>query len=390
LSYKNIKSYELQNVCTFIDYRGKTPPKTTSGIPLITAKIVKDGYIHSPQEYIAVDYYDEWMRRGIPKQGDIVFTTEAPLGEVALINTSSKLAFAQRIIIIQTNEQLLNSNYLFYALQDMTLKSRIEAKSTGTTVIGIKSAELKKVIIDLPSIEIQKNISAIIMSLDNKIQINNKINDYLEQQGQLLFERIFIEETAELPTGRLSDIAYINPSRTLEKGQIATYVEMANLPTRGCFPNNWTRRVFSGGMKFTNGDTIMARITPCLENGKTAYINFLCNKEVGFGSTEYIVLAPKNGFCSELFYFLARNVDFVHYAVRNMNGSSGRQRVSGGIIGNYEIHIPSASNVAHFEQLAHQIMETIKHNALENRLLVHTRDLLLPRLMSGNLSITNL
>ena len=73
------ETYCLGNVCTFIDYRGKTPPKTTSGIPLITAKIVKNGAIQEPQEFIAESYYDEWMRRGIPKQGSVVFTTEAPL-----------------------------------------------------------------------------------------------------------------------------------------------------------------------------------------------------------------------------------------------------------------------------------------------------------------------
>ena len=94
-------SYQLQDVCSFIDYRGKTPPKTTSGVPLITAKIIKNGTILSPQEYIALDYYDEWMRRGIPKKGSVVFTTEAPLGEVAQIKTDERLAFAQRVIILE-------------------------------------------------------------------------------------------------------------------------------------------------------------------------------------------------------------------------------------------------------------------------------------------------
>jgi len=107
-------------------------------------------------------------------------------------------------------------------------------------------------------------------------------------------ERLLIEDVVDEPLGVLSDIAEINPLRSMKKGKEAVYIEMANLPTSGSFPTDWATRSFSGGMKFKNGDTIMARITPCLENGKTAYINFLGEDEIAFGSTEYIVIAPKS------------------------------------------------------------------------------------------------
>ena len=136
----------LQEVCEFIDYRGKTPVKTKTGVPLVTAKIIKNGVIMTPQEFIAEDSYNEWMRRGIPKKGDVIFTTEAPLGEVAEIRTNEKLAFAQRVIIMEPKKKYLNNHYLLYALQDKKLKNRIAAKASGTTVIGIKSAELKKIV----------------------------------------------------------------------------------------------------------------------------------------------------------------------------------------------------------------------------------------------------
>ena len=143
-------------------------------------------------------------------------------------------------------------------------------------------------------------------------------------------------------------------------------------------------------MKFTNGDTIMARITPCLENGKTAYINFLEEGTVAFGSTEYIVITSKPGYCNEMFYFLARYPNFVSYAVRNMNGSSGRQRVSGDTIGRYELHVPSAESVHSFAEIAVPIMESIRQNALESRNLATLRNTLLPKLMSGELSVSDL
>lgn len=169
----------LQEVCDFIDYRGKTPIKTKSGVPLVTAKIIKNGRIMKPQEFIAENKYDEWMRRGIPQKGDIVFTTEAPLGEVAEIKTDGKLAFAQRVIILEPRKEYLNNHYLLYALQDKVLKERIAARASGTTVTGIKAAELKKIFIDLPSIDIQKKVADILYSLDEKIALNIAINENL-------------------------------------------------------------------------------------------------------------------------------------------------------------------------------------------------------------------
>ena len=173
------KTFLLGDVCQFIDYRGKTPPKISSGIPLVTAKIIKNGVIQEPQEFIDESFYEEWMRRGIPKKGDVIFTTEAPLGEVAKIRTDEKLAFAQRVIILEPNTEVLDSDYLFYALQDRVLKGRIEARSSGTTVIGIKAKELKQVEIDLPSIEIQKKIGKVLSAMDDKIAVNNDINKNL-------------------------------------------------------------------------------------------------------------------------------------------------------------------------------------------------------------------
>jgi type I restriction enzyme S subunit len=224
--------------------------------------------------------------------------------------------------------------------------------------------------------------------LDDKIAINTKINKNLEALANSYFE-LLIKESTDQPLGILADIAEINPPRNLKRGNYAVYIEMSNLPTTGSFPTDWEQRKFSGGMKFSNGDTIMARITPCLENGKTAHINFLDDGKVAFGSTEYIVIAPKPDYCHEMFYFLARNADFISYAVRNMNGSSGRQRVSAETIGQYSLPLPTKDKVARFAQFVGPVMELIKYNSLEIRRLIAIRDALLPRLMSGEISAIN-
>ncbi len=164
---------------TFIDYRGKTPKKTKSGIPLITAKIVKNGFIEKPTEFISEDNYDAWMKRGIPCYGDVVLTTEAPLGQVAQIKTNKKIALAQRIITLRGRSGVLDNSYLKYYLQSTKGQAELRSRSTGSTVSGIKNSELRKIQISFPSFALQKKIASILSSLDDKIELNNKINDNL-------------------------------------------------------------------------------------------------------------------------------------------------------------------------------------------------------------------
>jgi len=381
-------SYMLQDVCDFIDYRGKTPKKTKSGVPLVTAKIIKNGVIMTPQEFIGEDNYDEWMRRGIPKKGDIVFTTEAPLGEVAEIKTDEKLAFAQRVIIMEPKNEYLNNHYLLYALQDKKLKNRIAARASGTTVIGIRSAELKKIIIDLPTIETQEKIADILYSLDEKIALNVAVNDNLQSQAFAIFDKLL--SGVHFSECSLSQIAILNPKRTLSKNESARCIDMTQLSVSSSFPNGWEIKQYNGGMRFSNGDTLLARITPCLENGKTAYIDFLNEDEVAFGSTEYVVICSQGKYPSEFFYCLARYPSFVDYAVKNMNGSSGRQRVSAETIGKYVLPELTNDEIDEFRFVVPPIFNIMKYNSLENIRLAKLRDALLPKLMSGEIDVSDI
>ena len=175
-----------------IDYRGKTPTKTDSGIPLITAKIIKDGAIQQVSEYIAEEDYDSWMRRGIPRSGDIVMTTEAPLGEVAQLD-DRKVALAQRVITLRGKADLLDNTYLKYLLISEYVQSQLDGRSSGTTVSGIKQSELRKVLLKFPSFEVQTQIAQILVTLDNKIALNRQINTTLESMAQALFKSWFVD-----------------------------------------------------------------------------------------------------------------------------------------------------------------------------------------------------
>ncbi|SEJ54304.1 type I restriction enzyme, S subunit [Azotobacter beijerinckii] len=142
----------------FIDYRGKTPEKVDSGIPLITAKNIRPGYIsREPREFIRPEAYEGWMTRGIPQVGDVLITTEAPLGNVAVIDIKEMFALAQLAICLQFNESFLSS-FAAIALQSPLLQEELVRRSTGTTVKGIKASVLKEIDLPAPSIDEQTEI----------------------------------------------------------------------------------------------------------------------------------------------------------------------------------------------------------------------------------------
>lgn len=154
----------------FIDYRGKTPYKTKHGLRLITAKNVKMGHLQeAPQEFVAPSSYNTWMTRGIPRRGDVLFTTEAPLANVAQLDTDEKVVFAQRIIIMQADPNILDSTFLKYLLMSPPVQERIRARGTGATVQGIKASLLKSIEIHFPqSITDQKTLVAKLHALQQK------------------------------------------------------------------------------------------------------------------------------------------------------------------------------------------------------------------------------
>ena len=177
---------------TIIDYRGKTPRKSKFGVPLITAKIVKNGRILKPEEYIPFEGYDAWMRRGIPRVGDVVITSEGPLGEVAQLN-DDKVALAQRIIVLRGSDSLLNNDYLKFALQSPYVQNQIMSRSTGTTVHGIRQSELRNILIPVLPLPAQNTIANTLGSLDRKIELNYKMNDTLNSLIYLIFKLWFVE-----------------------------------------------------------------------------------------------------------------------------------------------------------------------------------------------------
>ncbi|WP_426711150.1 restriction endonuclease subunit S [Cetobacterium sp. SF1] len=169
---------------------------------------------------------------------------------------------------------------------------------------------------------------------------------------------------------KLNEIINFNPKETLKKNTVAKYIEMANLQ---CFSRNvlgYEEKEYKGGTKFRNGDTLLARITPCLENGKTAYINCLEKNEVAFGSTEYIILREKENISDKKFiYYLAISNDFRELAIKSMTGTSGRQRVQIDMLINSEINLPPLETQEKIASILSALDDKIEINNEMNKTL---------------------
>lgn len=280
---------------------------------------------------------------------------------------------------------------------------------------NLNSGDIKNFKIRLPqSLRTQKKIASVLSSLDAKIELNNRINTELEAMAKLLYDYWFVQFDfpdadgkpykssggkmvynevlkREIPEGWgdgvASDLFKFNPSLSLSKGSVSSYIDMNALPTTGFMTKSVQKKEFNGGIKFQNGDVVVARITPCLENGKTGLITLLNEDEIGFGSTEFIVLRGKKTTLSSFAACLSRSALFRKYAIANMLGTSGRKRVDAKALEIFSLAIPEESVLTKFEEITRSFFQISTINTKENQQLAELRDWLLPMLMNGQVRV---
>jgi type I restriction enzyme S subunit len=172
----------LGNLAKFIDYRGRTPTKVNAGVPLITAKNVRYGYIdREPREFVTPAEYKQWMTRGFPRIGDLLFTTEAPLGNAALVDIDEKFALAQRVICFQFHKPEI-SKFILLAFMSLNMQQEFQQEATGMTATGIKASKLKEIPVPLPPIGEQHRIVA---KVDELMALCDQLKTRITQASQL-------------------------------------------------------------------------------------------------------------------------------------------------------------------------------------------------------------
>lgn len=310
----------------------------------------------------------------------------------------------------------LDMRWLYYAM----IHHKLGEIDDGSPIPSTTRSAVYPRELEVPEIDEQRAIAAALGSLDDKIELNRQINETLEATARAIFKSWFVDfdpvhakmegrdtglarEVADLFPERFNEEGLpegwgrtglgsqfdLSPRTMLSEGDELPYVEMAALPTSTARVTAIAKRSPTSGARFINGDALLARITPCLENGKAAYVDFLERDQVGIGSTEFIVFRPRERLSGIWAYLLMRNDDFRAHAIANMSGTSGRQRVSSDALAPWSISLPSIAVAEAFDAAMAPIFLSLKVRDDESSTLAALRDLLLPKLMSGEVSIKN-
>ena len=182
----------IENLIKIIDYRGRTPPFSDQGIPHLRSNNIRhEKIILNDLTYVSKTTYDEYMTRGIPEKNDVLFTTEGPLGEVALVPENFIFSLAQRIIVLRSKSKKLHYGFLMYLLQDRKIKTRYEGLSTGTTLGGIASKWFTRLLLPFPeSYDEQQKIASILSSVDDNINKLESKKDSLDKIKKGLMQKL--------------------------------------------------------------------------------------------------------------------------------------------------------------------------------------------------------
>ncbi len=421
------REYRIGEIADIVS--GSTPstsdPSNFNGdIPWITPKDLSgphDRYVSRGERNLSRKGLESCSAQLLPR-GTVLVTSRAPIGYVAIAKNPITTNQGFRNLVPKPG---VDSEFLYYWVKANVEELRRHA--SGSTFQELTGTALAQIRIRVPPLPEQRAIAHILGTLDDKIELNRRMSQTLEAMARALFKAWFVDfepvrakiecrwqrgqslpglpahlydlfpdrlvesELGEIPEGwrvvELEQVIEINPPRVLRRGQCAPYLDMASMPTRGHVPLRVVERPYTSGTRFTNGDTLLARITPCLENGKTAFVDFLAPNEVGWGSTEFIVLRPKPPLPAEFGYCLARDPDFREFAIQSMTGTSGRQRVQPEALARYLLVVPSDGVAKAFGALVEPWFRKASASERESRTLAALRDALLPKLIRGEIRV---
>ena len=324
-------------------------------------------------------------------------------------NSNQPCFGSTEFFVFRGKPDISDSTYIFYLALSPMIREPAVKSMTGAS--GRQRAMLSSVEdINVPaySLPTQRKIAAILSAYDALIENNTCRIKILEDMAQTLYREWFVHfrfpghesvpmvesELGPIPEGwkliAASEAIFINPKTTVPRDTKKPFVPMKSATENSMLITDIEEKTGNSGAKFKNGDTLFARITPCLENGRTGFVQFLPNEdEIAFGSTEFIVLRSKT-LNSYFVYFLAQTHDFRENAIKSMTGATGRQRVLSQCFDDYFLPNPCQEILDQFESTVAPIFRKVQTLSEKNNNLRQTRDLLLPKLISGEIDISGL
>ena len=350
--------------------------------------------------------------RNILRDGDIVFVRSN--GNRELIGRSLYIekppeeithsAFTIRVRFTGTN---VVPKFFAYCFRTPLVRKGLTAYGGGTNISNLNQDILGRLEVPAPSVEVQRRVAGVLAAYDDLIENNTRRIQVLERMAQAIYGEWFVNfrfpghAKAKLVASTLGPIPQgwdivsvpeaiqVNPKTTVPRDGMKPFIPMTSLASGSMLISDPELREGNSGSKFKNGDTLFARITPCLENGKTGFVQFLPSDEaVAFGSTEFIVLRSRT-VTPEYVYCLARSDEFRGCAIKSMSGATGRQRVQEACFEKLQIAQPTEQVLVTFTETVRPMFKLIHCLARKNANLRRTRDLLLPRLLSGQVDVSN-
>lgn len=311
------------------------------------------------------------------------------LGSAAQLSNSDltdQCVVSHHLQVVRSSDEVVPA-FLRFLLSTPDWYAHVRGVSTGTTVRAVSVDDAKRFSFVLPPIEYQQRIVGVLSPIFDKIESNMRLRLLLEREFRTVFETEF-DVGPKISGVSLTDVVEINPRRRFPSDLAeAPFVPMACLPTDSAVISSWEARTVGSGQKFRNGDVIMARITPCLENGKAAIVDFLEDGQVGFGSTEFLVFAGRDEPLTMWLYCLVRSEEFREFAIRHMTGTSGRQRCPASAFGNYRLASFNRDLVHAFCGQFSKSLDMLTQLRREDRALRVELSALLPGLICGEVEI---
>lgn len=370
-----------------IDHRGKTPKKlggdwSETGRRVVSAINVKDSRINdNDHHYISDQLYSKWMPEQL-RAGDVLLTSEAPLGEVAYLEADVDWALGQRLFALRPKPGILYGRYLYYLLMGGQPRSEMFARSTGTTVSGIRQSELVRIALELPSVPDQEAVADTLGALDHKIASNRRAQAVGEQLIRALVAKALEDSTGEPAT--LGDYCRLvrDPVKSSALGSDVNYIGFEHMPRGSILLNDWgtAEGLGSNKSRFQRGDVLFGKLRPYFRKVGVAPIAGVC-------STDILVLRVNRPSDVGLVVAVAASDELIDSLSAAATGTR-MPRASWSDLAKWPIPLLAESAREALAALLEPILERLIALTIENHKLRAIRDTLLPEMLSGRLVVT--
>jgi type I restriction enzyme, S subunit len=390
-----------------IDHRGKTPKKlggdfSSKGILVLSGKHIKTGKLVNRNQlrYVSEEMYPRWMKVEM-KQDDIVMTSEAPLGEVYVLPDDTKYVLGQRLFGLRANPKKIDPHYLAAWLTSSLGRAALQARASGSTVLGIKQSQLVKILVDVPEMATQRVIGSLRKAINHKVTINHQINKTLESIAQTIFKSWFVDfdpvkakmEGRE-PEGMAAETAALFPSKLVES-------------ELGAIPEGWKPGIVgdvlslkygkalkkndridghypvygSGGIVGSHNELLVGG--PGIVVGRKGSVGTVYWSDESFYPIDTVFYVdPKEDCPMQYLYFLLIELD-----LQRLSADSAVPGINRNSIHSQSIVTPTSKILNSFSYLVKSVFDKIANSKRQNETLSRLRDTLLPKLISGEIQI---